>query len=163
MFFIADSTRKKWKEKRALMMQQNTFVTEIDEQYAKKQTNKSFITATLILSLLASFGLLIGWKAFLLFEIVVLGSCFMAFLAAKNADNNNCELYFVGDRLFITNKKTHKRYEVYDIPASDFIINQKSKEKEMDYCSLMIKNTRFGFGGVKKYTELKQYISENYK
>jgi len=52
---------------------------------------------------------------------------------------------------------------IYDIPASDFIINQSKKEKDLDYCSVGIKNTIFAFGGVKKCKELKEYIANNYR
>jgi hypothetical protein len=72
-------------------------------------------------------------------------------------------LHFEGDILTITDTFKNKEYVVYDIPSTDFTINQSKREKKFDYCSVAIRDTVFAFGGVKKCSELKKYISENYR
>lgn len=144
------------------MMTQNTFITETDEKYVKRQSYKAIVITFFVFSLLACFGFLIAWQTFIFFEGIVLISCIVTFFSKKHS-NHNYELHFEDDNLCITNRVTNEVFEVYDIPASDFVINQSKKEKDINYCSLLIKNTIFAFGGIKNCSELKEYISENYK
>lgn len=145
-----------------IMMMQNTFITETDEKYVSRESGKAAIIVFMAFSLFACFGFLIAWQTFIFFEGIVLLSCTVALFSMKRS-NHNYELYFENDHLCITNRATGETFEVYDIPASDFIITQTKKEKTVNYCSLTIKKTVFAFGGIKNCLELKKYISENYK
>ncbi len=139
----------------------DVFVTETDVVYARRSIIKPMIIIFLILSLLACLGFFIAWQTFLYFEVFVIISCIVAvffWLRRYSA----YKLRFEGDRLLITNIRTSEQFEVFDIPASDFVITQTDKEKERDYCSLMIKNTIFMFGSVKKYSDLKEYIDNHF-
>lgn len=140
----------------------NTFTTETDSGYVKHQTYKTTIVLFVALSLLACLGFLIAWQTFLFIEFLVAVSCVVA-LVSKKGTHHDYVLKFEGDRLYITDKANASVYEVFDIPASDFIINQTKREAKKDYCSLAIKNTVFAFGGVKNCAQLKQYILEHYK
>ena len=139
----------------------NTFVTETDCKYVKFQTYKATTVVFIVLSLLACFGFLISWKTFLFIEFIVLISCIVN-LNSKNGTRHDYVLEFEGNRLYITDRTTSNTYEVFDISASDFIINQTKQEIKKDYCSLVIKNTIFAFGGMKNCNQLKKYISDNY-
>lgn len=143
-------------------MLQNVFTTETDIEYVKRQSNKAMAIIFIVLSLLACLGFLIAWQTFIFFEGIVLVSCIVA-MFSKKRNNNNFELHFENDHLYIMNRTTGKTFEVFDIPASDFVITQTEKEKAANYCSLLIKNTVFAFGGIKNCSELKEYISQNYK
>lgn len=142
-------------------MENNTFITETDEKYVKLQSIKGLIISFLIFSLLACLGFLIAWQTFVFFEIIVLIACAATCLQNKRNDNL-WRLEFENDVLTITNLKTNNSFYVYDIPASDFVITQTKNEIPLDYCSLIIKNTIFGFGGIKDCQQLKAYIKENY-
>ena len=140
----------------------NTFVTETDEKYVQKQSKRVAIIMYIVMSLLACLGLLITWQMLLFLEAIVLFSCIFTYIKTTKNDHNYT-LHFEGDVLTITDNSKNERYEVYDIPASDFIINQNKKEKNLDYCSVGIKSTVFAFGGVKKCKELREYIANNYR
>jgi hypothetical protein len=139
----------------------NTFTTETDSGYVRLQTYKTTLVLFVVLSLLACLGFLIAWQTFLFIELIVLISCVVA-LNSKKGTHHTYVLKFEDDRLYITDKTDANMYEVFDIPASDFIINQTKQEIKKDYCSLAIKNTIFAFGGVKNCAQLKKYISDNY-
>ena len=139
----------------------NTFITETDGGYARLQAYKTIIVVFVVLSLLACLGFFVAWQTFLFIEFIVLISCFVTLNLKKGACHDYI-LKFEGDRLYITEKNGANMYEVFDIPASDFIINQTKQEIKKDYCSLAIKNTVFTFGGVKNCTQLKKYISDHY-
>ena len=139
----------------------NTFVTETDSKYVRLQTYKVTSVLFVVLSLLACLGFLIAWQTFLFIEFIVLISCIVTF-NSKKSTYHDYSLRFEGDKLYIMDNFTASTYEVFDIPASDFIINQTKQEVKKDYCSLAIKNTIFTFGGVKNCTQLKKYISDNY-
>ena len=112
----------------------NTFITETDCKYVKLQTYKATAVIFIVLSLLACFGFLIGWQTFLFIEFIVLISCIVT-LNSKNGTRHDYVLEFEGNRLYITDRATSNIYEVFDIPASDFIINQTKQEIKKDYCS----------------------------
>lgn len=143
-------------------MKENSFVTQTDGKYVEMQIYKASFILFVLLSAAACLGFLLSWQAFVFFEVIVLIACVFSAVSG-NRNHQNYQLQFENDRLFITNQATGSVYEVYDIPASDFVINQTQKEISTDHCSLMIKNTVFTFGCVEKCSELKQYISENYR
>ena len=66
-------------------------------------------------------------------------------------------------KLILTNLTTGQTFSVWDIPASDIVIKQSEKEKELDYGFVTIKDTVFGFHGVKNCSALREYIKENYR
>ena len=143
-------------------MNNNAFTTETIPQYVRLQSNKSLIIVFFVFSLIACLGFLIAWQTFIFFELIVIISCFVT-LFQNNKKGHHWKLEFENDVLTITNLKTNESYWVSDIPASDFVITQSKNEMHLDYCSLMIKNTVFAFGGVKNCQQLKTYIKENYK
>lgn len=138
------------------------FITETDAKYVKSQSKRVAIIMFIVMSLLACLGLLVTWQMFLFLEVLVLLSCIYTFITTTKKEHSYT-LHFEGDVLTITDNSKNEEYEVYDIPASDFIINQSKKEKDLDYCSVGIKNTIFQFGGVKECKKLKKYINENYR
>lgn len=142
-------------------MIQNSFVTETDIKHVQRQTNRVFVIIFAIASVFACLGFLIAWQTFLFFEAAVLISCAVA-LFSNRKSSHSWKLKFENDRLYITNQTTGDVFEVYDIPASDFVINQTKEEQEIDYCSLLVKNTVFAFGGVKNCRDLKNYIANNF-
>ena len=146
-------------------MEQNSFLTETDVKFANRKSYKITAIMFVVLSLLSCLGFLNAWQTFAFFEGIVLISCIITIFLKKHNKYNcdNCELYFENDRLYITNRATNETFEVYDIQASDFVISQTKKEKEINYCDIVIKNTIFIFCGIKNYRELKEYISENYQ
>ena len=143
---------------------QTSFTTQTDVDHVKRQHDISvfilFITLSLFcitLSLFASLAL----RTFIYLELFVSFICAVTwFYNQKNI--NDFRLHFENDLLYIKDRKTGDTYEVYDIPASDFIITQTKKEKKLDYCSLAIKHTVFICGGVKNCSALKEYISLHY-
>lgn len=142
-------------------MENKVFVTETDEKYIKNQSDRVFFIIFLVLSLIACLGFFIAWQTFVFFEIIILLSCYFARSLRKNS--NHCwRLKFENDDLTVINLSTNEVYRVWDIPASDFVITQTKREKGLDYCSVMIKNTVFTFGGIKNCTQLKKYIEINY-
>ncbi len=138
------------------------FVTETDPSYIRKLFFRSCGISFVAFTLFACLGFLVSWQFFLFLELVVLIAT-LATAISKKSQFPDCVLRFEGDRLFITYRKNHKEFEVYDIPASDFVITQSKKEVPLDYCSLHIKKTVFVLGGVKRCTELKQYITDTYR
>jgi len=143
-------------------MEINTFVTETDSKFVKHQMYKVYPKVYLGFTLVACLAFLVGWELFAFFEIVILITMFITlFQTSKN--EQKWKLEFENDFLVVTNLVTGMEYEVYDIPASDFVFSKQTKaEKELDYCGLAIKNTVFTFGGVKNCSQLKEYIRENY-
>ena len=143
-------------------MEYNTFTIETDAKYSSRTLNRTFLITFSVLSLLACLGFLITWQTFVFFEaLVLICGVYSYFLA--NRKGHSWRLEFKNDELTITNLKTGETFCVWDIPASDFVIKQKEKEKELDCCSLSIKNTVFYFGRLNNCSELRKYIKENYK
>ena len=143
-------------------MKNNTFVTQTDSKHVKKQQQKAFLGCFGVGSLLACVGFFVAWQTFLFLELLVLGGCLGAFFK-KRSEEHSWRLEFKGDELTVINLITNESFAVYDIPASDFVINQTKHEKKLNYCSLMIKDTVFMFGGLEKCEELKSYLKENYE
>ena len=141
---------------------QTSFTTDTDIKYVKAQSFKAMFVVFLVLSLCASLGLLVALRTFLYLEAFVLITC-IASLFLNRKTLNDFRFHFENDILYIKDRKTGESFEVYDIPASDFIINQTAKEKKLNYCSLAIKHTVFICGGVKNCRELKEYISLHYE
>ena len=140
--------------------ERDIFITETDPVYNMIESIKTYVVMFIILSLLACFGFFISWITFLFFEAIVIISVTGAAIITSRKDH--CRLEFIGDRLNITYFKTGASYEVFDVLYTDFIIKQTRKEKKFDYCSFLIKNTIFGFGGVKNYTGLMEHMRKNF-
>ena len=143
-------------------MDKNSFTTETAPQYVLLQSNKALIIAFFVLSLIACLGFLVAWQTFVFFEIIIVISCFVTFFQNRKK-GHHWKLEFENNTLTVTNLKTAESYLLSDIPASDFVITQSKSEMRLDYCSLLVKNTIFAFGGVKNCQKLKAYIQENCK
>jgi len=140
----------------------DTFTTATDLQYNKDQSFKATVILYCALALAAALGLLIAFQTFLIFEGLVFFVCTVTYsVTQKNL--HDYRLYFENDHLLIKDRTTGDVFEVYDIPASDFIINQTKKDKKRNYCTLAIKRTVFAFGGVKHCRELREYIANHYE
>ena len=140
----------------------HTFTTETDAKYVRLHQSKAILLVFPVFSLLACLCFFISWELFVFCELILIISCFVTFLKNNKADHS-WKLAFENDELIITNLNTSKVFRVYDIPASDFVVTQSKGEMDLDYCSLMIKNTVFAFGGIKNCRQLKAYIQENYE
>lgn len=66
------------------------------------------------------------------------------------------ELTFVKDRLYLKNLGNKREYEVFDTPASDFIMKVTSKEKNEG--TLKIANTIFNIGAIQNFSEMQKYV-----
>ena len=142
-------------------MSENKFITETDPQWVKESIYKSTLAIFAFFTAMSLLGFIISWQIFLIFEGVSILACVYAALSAKK----KCPHYtleFEGARLVITDNKTGDRHELDDIRATDFVINQAVSEIKKDYCSLIIRNTVYAIGGVKKCTELREYVSRNF-
>ena len=142
-------------------MENKSFTTETDSKYAKKQFIKPILFVFIGGAPLCLLALLISWQlaAFLL---ISLGFCFGI---AYYTTIRKCswKLHFENDNLTLTNLTTGQTFSVWDIPASDIVIKQSEKERELDYGFVTIKDTVFGFHGVKHCNALREYIKQNYK
>lgn len=140
----------------------NTFITETDAKYVSIQSSKALVITFFVFSLITSLGFVVAWQTFVFFEIIVLISCVTVFFQKRNK-NHSWKLEFNNAVIIITNLTTNEEFCVCDIPASDLVVRQSKNEVRLDYCSLMIKNTIFAFGGIKNYSQLKTYIQENFE
>ncbi len=151
----------KMNRKEVYEMEQNTFMTESDAKYVERQYSQGVWITFVIFSLLSSLTLFVAWQTFAFCETIVLIVCVVLYIQKRNLAP--CwRLSFENDELTLFNLKTGERFEVYDIPATDFVIRQSAKDKELDYCDVLIKNTIFAMGGVKNCTRLKAYIDAHY-
>lgn len=71
------------------------------------------------------------------------------------------QLSFEGSRLYIRDSNG-ENFQVYHVPASDFVLKQNSLEKKTDVGRMQIKKTVFYFYGVKNFEQLRTYIRENF-
>ena len=138
----------------------DVFITRTDADFSRKVTIRSASKIFLILTAAACLGLFAGIALFGFLELILLFSCVYA--VKKNDLNHEWKLTFEGNFLTVCNLSTYDTYEIYDIPASDFVITQSKKEKELDYCEMMVKNTIFKFYGIKNYSQMKTHIDKYY-
>lgn len=73
----------------------------------------------------------------------------------------NAQLHFVADELHITHVDG-KRYEVYAVPASDFLCRQSTLERKYNVGRIQIKGTIFYFYGIQNFAETRRYIQESF-
>ena len=142
-------------------MNNNSFTTDTDVRYAQFQFFKPLLFVGIFLSLLACLGFLIAWQTFVFFESIVIVVCLVGYLSGKGKSDWN--LHFDNDVLTLTNNANGQTYSVWDIPASDIVIKQSKQDIKRDYCNLVIKNTVFGFYGVRRCSALREYIKQNYR
>ena len=141
------------------MTEENIFETETDLKQVKRAIYRSSAVVFIVLSALCCLAVFISWQTFVFFEIIAAISCAVA-LVRKQPDYS---LRFEGARLFITDKRTGEKFEVFDVAVEDFVISQTKSEVKTDHCSMMIKNTVLAFGGLKKCSEMREYISQNFR
>ena len=141
-------------------MEEKTFSTFSDYKYSRRRTIIELLITYIIFTLLACLGFLIDWATFLFFEVCIIAS--LSIWPHRLRTDRGWKLEFVDDNLTVINLYTRESFAVYDISASDLIIKQTKKEKQLDYCDLKIKNTIFNIRGIRKCEELKKYIKENY-
>jgi hypothetical protein len=142
-------------------MENQTFVTETDVEFAKQQFKRGDASVFIVGTLLSCLGLLISWPLFLLFEAVIVFSCVMS-VKQQQARGFAWRLEFFDNELIITNLTTGEQFRVYDTPASDFIVKRSRYKNESDCCTFAVKRTIFCFDGVKNCEQLRVYIQENF-
>lgn len=142
-------------------MENNTFVTETDVEFAKQQFKRGIVIVFLVGTLLSCLGLLVSWSLFGIFEAILIFSCAMS-TKQQQARGFAWRLEFFGNELIITNLTTGEQFHVYDTPASDFVVKCSRYKNESDCCTFAVKRTVFGFDGVKNCEQLKAYIKENF-
>lgn len=140
----------------------NSFVTETDIEYVKKQSYKTVGIIFVALSLLALFALLISKRVYACVEVLVILGCLLG-IFSKKYDSHNYRFIFEGRDLIVRTKSGSDGFRLPDMSASDFVFKQSKKEMELNYCTLLIKDSTIAFGGVKNCKELKTYINANCK
>ena len=61
------------------LIMENTFYTETDADYLRRQAPRAFLIAFVLFSAVAGLGLLVSWQLFAFLEMIVLLSCLVAF------------------------------------------------------------------------------------
>ena len=142
-------------------MENNTFVTETDVEFAKQQFKRGIVIVFLVGTLLSCLGLLVSWSLFGIFEAILIFSCAMS-TKQQQARGFAWRLEFFSNELIITNLTTGEQFRVYDTPASDFVVKCSRYKNESDCCTFAVKRTVLGFDGVKNCEQLRAYIKENF-
>lgn len=140
----------------------NSFVTETDIEYVKKQSYKMMGVIFVILSLLSLLVLLVSVRIYACVEIIVILACLMG-VFSKKYDAHNYILRFEERDLIVRNRAGTDGFRLEDLSISDFTFKQSEKEKKLNYCTLLINGTTIAFGGIKNCKELKTYINANCK
>lgn len=143
------------------MEENRSFTTETDAKYAKGQFIKPVLAVFIGGAVLALLGFAISWQL-AVFLLVALVFCF-GIVYYSTLRKCSWRLFFENDQLTLTNLTTGQTFSVWDIPASDIVIKQSEKEKELDYGFVTIKDTVFGFHGVRNCSALREYIKENFR
>ena len=134
--------------------------THTDSAYAAKERLKVSLLIGLFMTFCNFLSLKISLSLFLMIEVVI---CFITFLCVQLPKRNqDWTLHFQEDELHITNNSTGDRYEVYAIPTTDFRFRQTKREKELDYGTLTIRRTIFGFPALQNVTAVKAYVQEHF-
>lgn len=142
-------------------MEEKTFSTFSDYKYSRRRTIIELVITYIVFTLIACFGFLISSSAFWFFEFCIITSIII--WPQRLRTDRGWKLEFIDDNLTVINLYTRESFAVYDISASDLIIKQTKKEKQLDYCDLKIKNTIFNIRGIQNCEELKSYIKKNYR
>ncbi len=142
-------------------MENKSFTTETDAKYAKGQFFRPILISVIGTMTLSLLSLIVSWQ-FFVFLLVMHIFC-LGILYYTTVRKSSWRLFFENDLLTLTNLTTGQTFSVWDIPASDIVIKQSEKEKELDYCFVTIKDTVFGFHGVKNCSALREYIKQNYR
>lgn len=135
-------------------------ITTTDPAYAGKERLRVSLIIGLGMTVCNFLSLTVSGYLFLLIQLVI---CAVAFLCIQlPKQNQDWTLRFAGDELHVTNNFTGDNYEIYAIPTTDFRFRQTKKDKEMDYGTLSIRRTIFGFPSVKNITAVKAYVQEHF-
>lgn len=138
----------------------NELTTKTDPAYAGRERLKVSLIIGLCMTACNFLSLTISLSLFLLIEVVICTVTFLCIQLPKR--NQDWTLQFKEDELHVTNNATGESYEIYAIPTTDFRFRQTKKEKEMDYGTLTIRRTIFGFPSVKNVTAVKAYIQVHF-
>jgi hypothetical protein len=142
-------------------MENKSFTTETDAKYAKMQFFRPALITMIGTMTLSLLGLIVSPGLVVMLEITQL-FC-LGIIYYTTLRKCSWRLFFENDQLTLTNLTTGQTFSVWDIPASDIVIKQSEKEKELDYGFVTIKDTVFGFHGVRNCNALREYIKENYR
>ena len=128
-----------------------------------KTTSKcplSTIIALAVIMLLAGGAVAaLAWGSFKPLTLILICVVYVLLCAAGLvyfAMISRWELSFVKDRLYLKNLGNKKEFEVFDTPASDFIMRLTSKEK--DEGTLKIAKTVFNIGAIQDFSEMQKYV-----
>ena len=128
-----------------------------------KTTSKcplSTIIALAVIMLLAGGAVAaLAWGSFKPLTLILICVVYVLLCAAGLvyfAMISRWELSFIKDRLYLKNLGNKKEFEVFDTPASDFIMRLTSKEK--DEGTLKIAKTVFNIGAIQDFSEMQKYV-----
>lgn len=140
------------------MEHQISFTTRSDQRWYIGMSTITFI----LIGMIGGAGMWIwsgipgpGWMVLL---VALFSGGFMALILKKQP---NAQLHFVADVLHITHVDG-KQYEVYAVPAADFICRQTPLERKYNVGRIQVKGTIFYFYGVQNFAETRRYIQENF-
>ncbi len=120
---------------------------------------KTVLIACGVMAVMALFGLIISFAAFIFFEaIIAISTLMMLFLVSRT----KWVLYFSGATLTITNTANQNQYYFNDLKHSDFIFNQNQLQKKKNCGHLKIVGSSAVFSDVKNFEEMKAYIDQNF-
>ena len=139
---------------------------ENDKQFSTRTDQRWYAGFTVLICLgLAVAGGIGMWlwtkmpgPALLVSGVFLFTAVFMGLMLLRQ---KNIALEFIGDELHIRHVDGNL-YEVYAVPASDFVCHQSSLEKKYNVGRISIKKTIFNFYGVQRYDETCSYIKDNF-
>ena len=140
------------------MEHSNSFSTCTDQRWYAGFTS----AIALGLGIFGGFGMWL-WTHMLGPALLVAGVTLLMIpiIALPLARQASIRLDFESDELHIR-YADGRYYEVYAVPASDFLCRQNFLEKKYNVGRIQVKKTIFCFYGVQNYAESCQYIRENF-
>ena len=143
-------------------MEDNTFITNTNHSANKKKYILTFVITYIVMAVVVAIFLFKIISALIYVEaLVLICTIFCAFLALKN--NGKYEFIFTDNNLKIIGVNARQNWAFFDLPTSDFILSQTEKQKQKNCGNMKIKNTPFKFYFVENFSEMQNYINQNFK
>ena len=130
-----------------------------DFQTTSKCPVSTIVTLAVIMLIAGGAVAALAWGSFKPLTLILICVVYVLLCAAALvyfAMISRWELTFVQDRLYLRNLGNKREYEVFDTPASDFIMKVTSKEKNEG--TLKIANTIFNIGAIQNFSEMQKYV-----
>ena len=135
-----------------------TFSTVSD---SRKRYFLTMLIVWLVLSALALLGLKVALITCLFFEVIILLTCVFCWVLVRKT-TTRWRLEFEENTLLLTNLGKRQSYEVWDVPAEDFVLKQTKAQRKRDCGDLRIRNTMFTLIEVQNFSATKQYIETHF-